>query len=78
MPVARHVPKAPPRKKGVHELSGFAYVDRDGKGHLPLRKNGKLNPDHVRDARARWGQTHFDSSSAKAKALSKIRRPRKR
>jgi phage I-like protein len=73
MPVARHAPKTPPRKKGANELSGFAYVDKDGKGHLPLKKNGKLDPGHVRNARARWGQTHFDSPSAKAKALAKIK-----
>ena len=73
MPVARHAPKVPPRKKGANELSGFAYVDKDGKGHLSLRKNGKVDPGHVRNARARWNQTHFDSPSAKAKALAKIR-----
>ena len=64
---------APPRKKGSSELSGFAYTDSKGVGHLPLRKNGKLDPGHVRNAAARLNQTHFESPEAKAKAAAKIK-----
>jgi hypothetical protein len=39
---------------------------------LPLSKNGTLDAGHVRNALARFNQTHFESESAKQKALAKI------
>ena len=47
--------------------SQFAYVDRDGEGHLPLN-----DESHVRNAMARFNQTHFESRSAKERARRKI------
>ena len=66
------MPTARPRKSGSDTLSNFAYVDSTGKGHLPLSKNGTLDAGHVRNALARFNQTHFESASAKQKALTKI------
>jgi len=45
----------------------FAYVDKNGEGHLPI-------PDeaHVRNAMARFNQTEFESPSAKEAARKKI------
>ena len=77
MAIALHAPKAPPRKSGGDELSGFAYVDPDGKGHLPLKKNGKLDKGHVDAAAARLNQTNFHSADAKEKAEAKIRAAQK-
>jgi hypothetical protein len=57
--------KAKQRKsmnKGV-----FAYVDKDGEGHLPLNDEG-----HVRNAIARWDQTKFESPAKKEAARRKI------
>lgn len=45
----------------------FAYVDRDGEGHLPIQ-----DESHVRNAMARWNQTDFPSSAAKERARRKI------
>lgn len=47
--------------------SAFAYVDSNGKGHLPI-------PDaaHVRAALSRFNQTSFESDEAKTKAKAKI------
>jgi hypothetical protein len=45
----------------------FAYVDRDGEGHLPINDEA-----HVRNAIARWNQTEFESASAKEAARKKI------
>lgn len=45
----------------------FAYVDRDGGEHLPIHDEA-----HVRNALARFGQTHFESADAKAKAAKKV------
>jgi uncharacterized protein DUF6582 len=47
--------------------SDFAYVDKDGEGHLPIH-----DEEHVRNAVARWNQTHFESAAAKEKARKKI------
>jgi hypothetical protein len=47
--------------------SQFAYVDSEGKGHLPIH-----DESHVRNAMARWNQTHFDSPEKKAAAKRKI------
>jgi uncharacterized protein DUF6582 len=45
----------------------FAYVDKDGKGHLPIN-----DEEHVRNAMARWNQTDFPSKTAKEEARRKI------
>jgi hypothetical protein len=45
----------------------FAYVDGDGGEHLPIHDEA-----HVRNAIARFGQTHFESGDAKAKAAKKV------
>jgi hypothetical protein len=47
--------------------SQFAYVDREGERHLPI-------PDesHVRNAISRFGQTDFESKTAKQRAAEKI------
>src|SRR5262249_56566517 len=45
----------------------FAYVDKNGKGHLPLS-----DESHIRNAMARWNQTGFSSVSAKESARRKI------
>jgi hypothetical protein len=47
--------------------SEFAYVDRDGEGHLPINDEA-----HVRNAIARFNQTDFESASAKESARKKI------
>lgn len=46
----------------------FAYVDSSGEGHLPIH-----DASHVRNALARFNQTHFDSAAAKSGAMRKIR-----
>ena len=51
----------------------FAYVDKDGGEHLPIH-----DESHVRNAIARWNQTHFDSKTAKDEARRKILRAAKR
>jgi hypothetical protein len=45
----------------------FAFVDKDGEGHLPIN-----DESHVRNAMARWNQTDFPSKSAKNAARRKI------
>ena len=45
----------------------FAYVDRDGEGHLPIN-----DESHIRNAMSRWNQTDFPSKSAKNAARRKI------
>jgi uncharacterized protein DUF6582 len=47
--------------------SQFAYVDKDGEGHLPIN-----DESHVRNAMARWNQTDFESATAKEEARRKI------
>ena len=42
--------------------SDFAYVDKDGEGHLPIH-----DESHARNAMARWNQTDFDSAADKEK-----------
>jgi uncharacterized protein DUF6582 len=51
----------------------FAYVDKNGEGHLPLN-----DESHVRNAMARWNQTEFESASAKEAARKKIMAAAKR
>ena len=45
----------------------FAYVDKDGEGHLPIN-----DESHIRNAMARWNQTDFESASKKEGARRKI------
>ena len=45
----------------------FAYVDKDGEGHLPLNDGS-----HIRNAMARWNQTKFESPAKKEAARRKI------
>jgi hypothetical protein len=45
----------------------FAYVDKEGEGHLPIN-----DENHVRNAIARWNQTDFPSKNAKEQARRKI------
>jgi hypothetical protein len=45
----------------------FAYVDRQGEGHLPINDD-----NHIRNAMARWNQTDFPSKAAKERARRKI------
>ena len=45
----------------------FAYVNRDGTGHLPIN-----DESHIRNAMARWNQTDFPSKTAKEQARRKI------
>ena len=47
--------------------SQFAYVDRDGEGHLPIN-----DASHVRNAISRWNQTDFPSKAARERARKKI------
>jgi hypothetical protein len=50
----------------LHDAS-FAYIDRDGERHLPIH-----DADHVRNAIARFGQTDFESTSARRRAATRI------
>ena len=45
----------------------FAYVDKNGEGHLPLN-----DESHVRNAMARFNQTAFPSVTAKEHARRKV------
>lgn len=45
----------------------FAYVDSDGGEHLPIN-----DESHIRNAMARWNQTHFESKEKKEEARKKI------
>jgi hypothetical protein len=45
----------------------FAYVDKDGERHLPIH-----DEEHVRNAIARFGRTHFESEPAKERAAKAI------
>lgn len=58
--------------------SSFAWVDSDGKGHLPYKDpNGKVDLPHVRNALARLnqvdGMTDAERSSVKAKLQSALK-----
>ena len=48
--------------------SDFAYVDKEGGEHLPIH-----DASHVRNALARFNQTHFESKAAREQARKKIR-----
>jgi hypothetical protein len=45
----------------------FAYVDREGEGHLPIN-----DVSHVRNAISRFDQTDFESKAAKERARKRI------
>lgn len=45
----------------------FAYVDREGEGHLPIN-----DASHVRNAMARFDQTDFESGAKEETARKKI------
>jgi hypothetical protein len=45
----------------------FAYVDKEGEGHLPIN-----DESHVRNAMARFNQTKFESGTKKETARKKI------
>ena len=47
--------------------SQFAYLDKQGKGHLPIN-----DASHVRSAVARFNQTEFESMAAKERARRTI------
>jgi hypothetical protein len=47
--------------------SSFAYIDRGGERHLPIH-----DADHVRNAIARFGQTDFESKTARHAAAKRI------
>jgi hypothetical protein len=55
------------KKRDNLRKSQFAYVDREGEGHLPIN-----DESHVRNAMARWNQTEFQSATAKESARRKI------
>lgn len=60
-------------KREALRSNQFAYVDRDGEEHLPIH-----DESHVRNAVARFNQTHFESKTARDKARRKILRAAKR
>lgn len=45
----------------------FAYIDKGGDRHLPIN-----DASHVRNAIARFGQTEFESATAKHQAAQRI------
>lgn len=47
--------------------SNFAYVDKDGEGHLPIH-----DESHVRNALARFGQVRFESDAARERARTRL------
>ena len=47
--------------------SDFAYVDKEGGEHLPIH-----DASHVRNAIARFNQTHFESKAARERARKKV------
>jgi hypothetical protein len=55
------------RKRDRLRKNQFAYVDSDGGEHLPIN-----DESHIRNAMARWNQTHFESKAAKERARKKI------
>lgn len=51
----------------------FAYLDKEGEGHLPINDDS-----HVRNAMARFNQTDFESGTKKETARKKIVKAAKR
>ena len=54
-------------KRNRLRKSDFAYVDKEGEGHLPIN-----DEEHARNALARWNQTDFESAAAKESARKNI------
>jgi hypothetical protein len=61
------------KKRDRLRSNQFAYVDSDGGEHLPIH-----DASHVRNALARFNQTHFESRTAKERAHRKILRAAER
>ena len=61
------------KKRDRLRSNQFAYVDSDGGEHLPIH-----DASHVRNALARFNQTHFESRTAKQRAYRKILRAAER
>ena len=61
------MPKLIEKQRKSMNKDVYAYVDKNGEGHLPLN-----DESHVRNAMARWNQTGFPSLSAKEQARRKI------
>lgn len=60
------------KRKGALPKSSFAYVDPNGKGHLPYKnEKGEVDLPHLRNALARLSQTKIPAA-AKAKAKAKL------
>ena len=55
------------KKRDSLRSTQFAYVDRDGREHLPIHDGA-----HVRNAIARFNQVDFESKAAKDRARKKI------
>lgn len=55
-------------KEAASATSSFAYTDSSGKGHLPIG-----DAAHVRNALARFNQTHFESKEKADAAWAKIK-----
>ncbi len=51
----------------------FAYVDKEGEGHLPINDDA-----HVRNAMARFNQTDFESTTKRETARKTIVKAAKR
>jgi hypothetical protein len=51
----------------------FAYVDKEGEGHLPINDDA-----HVRNAMARFNRTDFESGTNEENARKKIVKAAKR
>ena len=66
---AGHMAELSTTKREKLRSSQFAYVDPDGGEHLPIH-----DESHVRNAIARFNQTHFASKTAKDQARRKILR----
>lgn len=55
-------------KQREHLKDGaFAYIDEEGGRHLPIH-----DEEHIRNAVARFGQTHFESTAARRQAARKV------
>lgn len=61
------MPKLVEKQRKSMNKDVYAYVDKNGEGHLPLN-----DKSHVRNAMARWNQTGFPSPTAKERARRKI------
>lgn len=61
------MPELDTRDREKLRKTDFAYIDRQGEGHLPINDEA-----HVRNAMARFGQTEFESVAAKERARRKI------